>query len=81
MKLKYSQIMPLAAALFKHLQTSVSMAAKQKIDNIDIDLFADQIEDNMEDWNPKINKKNIFDEKTKRHCAKFIAGVTLNILR
>mgnify|MGYP003671903240 CR=1 FL=1 len=81
MKLKYTDIMPLALALFKHLQSSVSHAASQHIDNVDLDELADTIELKMDKWNPTINKKEILDPKTRTYCAKFLAGVTINILR
>ena len=73
--------MPLALALFKHLQSAVSYAARKKLDNIDFDDFAQEIEIQMSEWNPTINKKHILDAQTRSYCAKFLAGVTLNILR
>tara|TARA_E500000331_G_scaffold329196_1_gene349549 strand:- start:80 stop:328 length:249 start_codon:yes stop_codon:yes gene_type:complete len=80
-KLKYTDIMPLAMSLYRHLQNSISDAASRKIENIDPELFAKEINERIKEWNPKINKKTIFDEKTRLHCAHLIAGITLNVLR
>ena len=43
--------------------------------------LATLIEAAMVQWGPKINGLDVMDQKTKKHCASFLAGVAINMTK
>lgn len=44
------------------------------------DVIAAVVEAKMADWKPTINGRDVFDAETRRACARFLAGVAVNVV-
>ena len=48
---------------------------------VDADTISVFIQQKMETWNPKINEKEILDQKTKEAASRFLAGIAVNLTK
>ncbi len=83
MKIKISDILPLAGNLLKYLQEVVDHITSLKASGIDIDedLLAAYLDSKMIDWKPKIKGKLILDDDSRLACARFLSGIAFNLFK
>jgi len=83
MRIKPTEIIPLAGNLLKYLQEIVDYIATLKASGIDFDeeLLATYISEKMSDWNPKIKGKMVLDDDTRFACARFLSGIAFNLYK
>lgn len=44
------------------------------------EVIASALDGKMADWNPSINGRRVLDPDTRRACARFLAGVAVNVV-
>lgn len=79
--LPLSKLIPVLTQLGNYLKIGVDHYAMLKMAGKDAgpDILALYILTKMADWNPKVGARNVMDEATKTACARFLAGVVVNV--
>ena len=80
MKLGYKHLLPFATSFFKHFQEAIK-EAEANSSQIELSKLEEFVFDKIKNWNPKINKKIVLDEKSKLYCAKLIASMAINLIK
>ena len=83
MRIRPTEIIPLAGNLWKYLQQIVDHIATLKARGIEFDeeVLAIYISDKMSDWKPKIKGKVVLDDDTRFACARFLSGIAFNLIK
>ena len=86
MKLSIIQFLPTAKELFSNLQLACELVeiAYQEFptnDEINADSIANQLANQLADWEPEIKGKMVLCENTKIAACKFLVGIAINLRR
>ena len=81
MKFSKSKLIPLVLRLGDYLKEGFDhyVALKSSGVEVDPDIISLFIAEQMSDWHPKINGKEILDSETKHAAARFVGGVAYNL--
>lgn len=72
-------LLPLVSKLGDYLRAAGELAQKAG-GTATPEVVAATIERQMADWNPSINGRRVLDAETRRACARFLAGVAVNVV-
>lgn len=83
-KLDLASILPLATKLGEHIKTALDtyVGLRAAGQEINADLLAGLVVTQISGWHPKANGKDLLaDDETRQACARFIAGIIINLCR
>ncbi len=77
------KIIPLVLKLGDYLRSGFDHYVALQVSGIpvDADVLSAFISIQMNDWEPKMNGKDLLDPETKQACARFLAGIAYNIAK
>tara|TARA_Y100000816_G_C25903829_1_gene471470 strand:+ start:32 stop:328 length:297 start_codon:yes stop_codon:yes gene_type:complete len=89
MKINAFQMLPFAKSLLQFLQTAITEGALiindegyVKLDEKSIkELLSNKLVNHMRDWKPEYNGKELLDENTRLHGARFLSGIAYSLLK
>jgi hypothetical protein len=75
-------LLPLVAKLGEHLRSAGEQAKRAVASGVvdAPDVVARVVEREMAGWNPVISGREVLDAETRRACARFLAGVAVNMV-
>ena len=81
MKFSKMTFLPLVGQLGEYLLKGIDHYASLKAAGMEIneDLIAMFLAQQMKDWNPKVKGKTLLDPETKEAACRFLAGVAFNL--
>ena len=76
-----AKLLPLIMKLGDYLKQGIDHYATIKSADlkVDADVVSAFIEIQLADWNPKLGGKDLLDPETKGACARFLAGLAINV--
>ena len=83
MKFNKMKMLPLVAKLGEYLNEGFDHYIKLQASGaeIDADSLAVFVNSKMETWKPKLNGKDLLDDKTRKAASRFVAGVAFNLAK
>ena len=89
MKINAFHMLPFAKSLLQFLQTAITEGALiindegyVKLDEKSIkELLSNKLVNHMRDWKPEYNGKELLDENTRLHGARFLSGIAYSLLK
>lgn len=75
-------LLPLVAKLGEYLRSAGEQAKRSVTSGVSVapDVLAVALDREMAGWHPTINGREVLDAETRRACARFLAGVAVNVV-
>lgn len=74
-------LLPLVGKLGDYLRSAGEQAQRAAASGRAVpEVIAAALDDQMAGWKPTINGRQVLDAETRRACARFLAGVAVNVV-
>jgi hypothetical protein len=75
-------LLPLVARLGDYLRSAGEQAKRATASGVVVapDVLASALDREMANWHPTIAGRDVLDPETRRACARFLAGVAVNVV-
>lgn len=74
-------LLPLVGQLGDYLRSAGEQAQRAALSGRAVpEVIAAALDEQMAGWKPMINGRSVLDAETRRACARFLAGVAVNVV-